>query len=67
MDNEGERAIISDTRFGIGKWVTTVTYSARLVRAGLCLIHCCVPSSSQLIELNQYLLNEFINQIQGRI
>lgn len=61
VDVEGEGGARGDSGFGVGQWMMVVTYSASLVKAGLCLIHCYVLSSCQLIELNKYLSNEFIN------
>lgn len=46
-DTEGEETITGDTRFGMGKWVMVVTYSASLVWAGLCLTHCYVLSGDR--------------------
>lgn len=61
MDTEGKEAITGDTCFGMGKWMMVVTYSASLVKAGLCLNYCYVPSSCRMVELSKYLLNEFVN------
>ena len=64
-DTSEEEGASGGSGFGAGKWKMAVLYFPHLVRAGLCLIHCCVPSpiraSGTQHVLNRDLLNGFIN------
>ena len=44
-DASEEEGVSGDSGFGMGKWKMVVLYSTYLVRAGLWLVHCCVPST----------------------